>query len=116
MPDLTLLPAHGPVSPSVHARVDELLDHHDTRLRAMLAVLADGPLTAYEVAHAVRWTSRNKTLADLDLMNQMLAIGETLSHLDLLVARGLAAVNTEGEVRYYRPAEPGAVSTATAGD
>jgi len=35
---------HGPVSPSVHARVDELLDHHDARLSAMLAVLADGPV------------------------------------------------------------------------
>jgi glyoxylase-like metal-dependent hydrolase (beta-lactamase superfamily II) len=108
MPDLTLLPAHGPVSPSVHARVDELLEHHDARLRAMLAVLADGPRTAYEVAQAVRWTSRNKALHDLDLMNQMLAIGETLSHLDLLVARGQAALETDGQIRHYRPAEPAA--------
>jgi glyoxylase-like metal-dependent hydrolase (beta-lactamase superfamily II) len=105
MPDLALLPAHGPVSPSVHARVDELLDHHDVRLSAMLAVLADGPCTAYQVAGAVRWTSRNKQLAELDLMNQMLAVGETLSHLDLLVARGLAAADNDGEVQYFRPAE-----------
>ena len=107
MPDLRLLPAHGPVSPSVHARVDELLDHHDARLKAMLAVLtgSDGPMTAYEVAQAIRWTSRNKTLAELDLMNQMLAIGETLSHLDLLVARGQAAMEPEGRVRYFRPAD-----------
>ncbi len=105
MPDLTLLPAHGPVSPSVHARVDELLDHHDARLRAMLAVLADGPRTAYQVAQAVKWTSRSTVLPDLDLMNQMLAVGETLSHLDLLVARGLAVADTEGDVRYYRPAD-----------
>jgi hypothetical protein len=90
----------------VHARVDELLEHHDARLRAMLAVLADGPRTAYEVAQAVRWTSRNKALPDLDLMNQMLAIGETLSHLDLLVARGQAALETDGQIRHYRPAEP----------
>lgn len=105
MPDLTLLPAHGPVSPSVHARVDQLLDHHDARLSAMLAVLADGPRTAHEVALAVRWTTRNKALAELDLMNQMLAVGETLSHLDLLVARGLAVADTEGNVQHFRPAE-----------
>ena len=105
MPDLALLPAHGPVSPSVHARVDELLDHHDARLSAMLAVLADGPFTAYQVAGAVRWTSRHKQLTELDLMNQMLAVGETLSHLDLLVARGLAAADTDGEVQHFRPAE-----------
>lgn len=108
MPDLALLPAHGPVSPSVHARVDELLDHHDARLRAMLAALADGPRTAYQVAQAIRWTSRNKTLAELDLMNQMLAVGETISHLDLLVARGLAAVESAGDVQLFRPAEPAA--------
>jgi glyoxylase-like metal-dependent hydrolase (beta-lactamase superfamily II) len=108
MPDLALLPAHGPVSPSVHARVDELLDHHDARLSAMLAVLADGPRTAYQVAGVVRWTSRGKQLTELDLMNQMLAVGETLSHLDLLVARGLAAADTDGEVQHFRPAEPAA--------
>jgi glyoxylase-like metal-dependent hydrolase (beta-lactamase superfamily II) len=105
MPDLALLPAHGPVSPSVHARVDELLDHHDARLRAMLAVLSDGPHTAYQVAGAIQWTSRNKQLAELDLMNQMLAVGEPLSHLDLLVARGLAAADNDGEVQLFRPAE-----------
>ena len=106
MPDLTLLPAHGPVSPSVHARVDELLDHHDARLAAMLAALADGPRTGYEVALAIRWTSRNKVLTELDLMNQMLAVGETLSHLDLLVARGSAIADTDGGggVWRYRPA------------
>lgn len=103
MPDLALLPAHGPVAPSVHARVDELIDHHDTRLASMLAALADGPRTAYQVALAVRWTSRDKKLTDLDLMNQTMAVGETLSHLDLLVARGQAAARLSDGVRYYRP-------------
>jgi len=105
MPDLALLPAHGPVAPSVHARVDELLDHHDTRLRTMLGVLAERPHSAYEVARAVRWTSRDKTLTELDFLNQMLAVGETLSHLDLLVARGQAVAETVGDVVMYRPAE-----------
>ena len=104
MPDLALLPAHGPVGPSVHARVDELLDHHDTRLRSMLAVLADGPMSAYQVALAVRWTSRNREFAELDVMNRMLAVGETLAHLDLLVARGQATAEMAGGVRLYQPA------------
>jgi glyoxylase-like metal-dependent hydrolase (beta-lactamase superfamily II) len=104
MPDMTLLPAHGPVAPSVHARVDELLDHHDARLRAMLDVLSDGPRTAYQVAQAIRWTSRGRDLSDLDLMNQMLAIGETLRHLDLLVARGQATVTTSDGTELFQPA------------
>lgn len=103
MPDLRLLPAHGPVAPSVHARVDELLDHHDTRLRLMSAVLADGPVTAYQVALAVKWTSRERDLLDLDLINQTLAVGETQAHLDLLVARGQASATVaEDSIRYYQ--------------
>jgi len=110
MPDLTLLPAHGPVAPSVHARIDELLDHHDARLRAIADVLADGVSTAYEIALAVPWTSRNRKLAELDLINQTLAVGETGCHLDLLVARGLASAEMIDGVRHYQPAERAAAS------
>ncbi len=107
MPDCKLLPAHGPVAPSVHARVDELIDHHDQRLAVMTGELADGPRTAYEVALAVRWTSRNRQLTDLDLMNQTLAVGETEAHLDLLVARGQAVAQLEDGIRtYHLPAHP----------
>jgi glyoxylase-like metal-dependent hydrolase (beta-lactamase superfamily II) len=101
LPDLTLLPAHGPVAPSVHARVDELLDHHDQRLLVMAAELADGPRTAYQVAHAILWTSRGRKLTDLDLLNQTLAVGETEAHLDLLVARGQASTHLEDGIRLY---------------
>ena len=33
MPDLRLLPAHGPVTSSSHARIDELVAFHDVRLQ-----------------------------------------------------------------------------------
>jgi glyoxylase-like metal-dependent hydrolase (beta-lactamase superfamily II) len=106
LPDLTLLPAHGPVAPSVHARVDELLDHHDKRLTIMAAELAEGPRTAYQVALATPWTSRNRKLTDLDLINQTLAVGETEAHLDLLVARGQARARLTDGIKYYEPAAP----------
>jgi glyoxylase-like metal-dependent hydrolase (beta-lactamase superfamily II) len=102
MPDLTLLPAHGPVAPSVHARVDELIDHHDQRLRLIAAELVEGPRTAYQVALAIRWTSRNRQLTELDLMNQTLAVGETEAHLDLLVARGQASEYLDDGIRLYQ--------------
>jgi glyoxylase-like metal-dependent hydrolase (beta-lactamase superfamily II) len=107
LPDMQLLPAHGPVSPSTHVRVDELAEHHARRLQAMCDVLSGGELTGYEVALAIPWTSRQRKLADFDLMNQMLAIGETMYHLDLLVAQSLAVSRTEvGGVRRYRLASP----------
>jgi glyoxylase-like metal-dependent hydrolase (beta-lactamase superfamily II) len=110
LPDMRLLPAHGPVSPSTHARIDELAEHHARRLQAMADVLSGGERTGYEVALSVAWTSRQRKLGDLDLMNQMLAVCETVYHLDLLVAQG-TAVSRAGEdgIRHYRlPAPPAA--------
>ena len=107
LPDMRLLPAHGPVSPSTHARIDELADHHDSRLRAMAAVLPGGERSARDVALAIPWTSRQRKFADLDPMNQMLAICETVYHLDLLVAQSAAAARTgEDGVRYYSVPTP----------
>jgi len=82
--------------------VDELAEHHRARLAAMADVLSGGDSTGYEVALAMPWTSRARKLADLDLMNQMLAIGETMYHLDLLVAQ-LRAVSHVGpdQIRRY---------------
>jgi glyoxylase-like metal-dependent hydrolase (beta-lactamase superfamily II) len=100
MPDQRLLPAHGPVSPSVHARVDELLHHHAQRLDQACAAVRDGA-TAYMVARRLTWTRHERAFADLDLFNRVLAVTETAAHLDLLVAQGrLKATDTAG-VRHY---------------
>jgi glyoxylase-like metal-dependent hydrolase (beta-lactamase superfamily II) len=99
--DLTLLPAHGPVSPSSHARIDELLVHHADRLQAIADVLRSGPLTAYHVAQAVPWTSRQRKLTELDPVNQSLAICETAFHLDLLVAQDRAGAQIADGIRLY---------------
>ncbi|MFE9693665.1 MBL fold metallo-hydrolase [Micromonospora sp. NPDC005806] len=103
LPDQRLLPAHGPVGPSVHARVDELLHHHAERLDHACGVVQDG-MTAYEVAGRLTWTRRERSFGDLDLFNQMLAVAETAAHLDLLVAQGrLKATDADG-MRRYGPA------------
>jgi glyoxylase-like metal-dependent hydrolase (beta-lactamase superfamily II) len=90
LPDLRILPAHGPVAPSSHARVDDLLAHHEHRLAECLSALASGPATGFEVAHELGWTRHQRSFDELDLFNQGLAAGETKAHLELLAARGLA--------------------------
>jgi glyoxylase-like metal-dependent hydrolase (beta-lactamase superfamily II) len=86
-PDRLLLPAHGPVAPSVHARVDELLAHHDKRLDEIGAAVDDGLVTAREIAGALRWTRREFPLEDMETFNQMLAVLETDAHLEVLAAQ-----------------------------
>ena len=101
LPDLRLLPAHGPVAPSSHARVEELLAHHEDRLdRCLVALRARGEATAYDVAGELPWTRHEKSLSDLDEFNGALASMETKAHLELLVARGLATrtVGDDGAV------------------
>lgn len=102
MPDALLLPAHGPVSPSVHARVDELLTHHHARLEQTLHATRGGGATGLEVASQLRWTRRGYTLDELDAFNTMLAIVETGAHLDLLVAQGRVRATSEQGVRHFQ--------------
>ncbi len=88
LPDAALLPAHGPVAPSVHARVDELVDHHGRRLDEVERAVAGGASTPFEVAGQLRWTRRERAMDELDPFNKMLAVAETWAHLVLLAAQG----------------------------
>ena len=101
-PDQWLLPAHGPVSPSVHVRVDELLAHHAQRLDEMAAAVASGTATAYETARILLWTRRRRGFEELDPMNRGLAVTETSAHLDLLTEQGRLRCVEDGGVRTYR--------------
>lgn len=101
MPDRRMLPAHGPVSESVHTRVDELLEHHRERLETMGAQIAAGASTASEAAHRVGWTRRNRKLSEMDSFNQMLAVLETAAHLDLLASQGKLITQAVDGVRHY---------------
>jgi glyoxylase-like metal-dependent hydrolase (beta-lactamase superfamily II) len=100
-PDALLLPAHGPIAPSAHDRVDELVEHHRLRLDSMAAVVGWGSATAAEVAGQVTWTRRERSLSELDTFNQFLAVCETGAHLNLLVSQGRATMEMRDGVRHY---------------
>lgn len=101
LPDRRLLPAHGHAGPSVHARVDELIEHHDVRLRDTADAVAAGGTTAFEVAQRLRWTRRGRAFDELDLLSRCLAVTETAAHLDVLVGTGHLSRTEHDGVRYY---------------
>lgn len=103
-PDARLLPAHGPVTGSVHRRVDELIQHHESRLQQAAETVGASSVHAFDVASRLTWTRRHRRFADLDLFNQMLAVSETAAHLELLVARGVLTVTDEGGTFVYAKA------------
>jgi glyoxylase-like metal-dependent hydrolase (beta-lactamase superfamily II) len=101
LPDAQLLPAHGPVAPSVHRRVDELVGHHVVRLDQAVAAVRGGADTTFEVAKQLHWTRHYRTFDELDLFNQLLAVSETGAHLKLLEAQGrLYSRLDDGVLRY----------------
>jgi glyoxylase-like metal-dependent hydrolase (beta-lactamase superfamily II) len=103
MPDLRLLPAHGAVTGSVHTRVDELVAHHEERLRLCLESVQAGRQTAYEVATDLPWTRQARRLVDLDVFNTALASMETMAHLELLAAQGRVVRSETDGVMVYGP-------------
>ncbi|MER7006537.1 MBL fold metallo-hydrolase [Dactylosporangium sp. NPDC000555] len=107
-PDALLLPAHGPAAPSVHRRVDELVEHHGARLEQTEKAVARGAETGLEIAARLPWTRRERRFDDLDLFNRMLAVCETAAHLELLVSQGRLHAerdpSPDGPVRRFRTA------------
>jgi glyoxylase-like metal-dependent hydrolase (beta-lactamase superfamily II) len=101
LPDLQLLPAHGPPTPSTHQRADELLTHHERRLDLSAAAVAAGAPTGLAVAQQLRWTRRERRLTELDPFNQMLAVLETVAHLNVLVVQGRAHRTVLDHVDHY---------------
>ena len=105
LPDLTILPAHGPLAPSSHTRVDELLAFHERRLTDSLAATTATGSTAYDVAGHLGWTRHERPFAALDVFSQGMAAMETKAHLDLLVARGQARSQQHPDGVVYTPVD-----------
>jgi glyoxylase-like metal-dependent hydrolase (beta-lactamase superfamily II) len=101
LPDARLLPAHGPVTASVHDRIDELLTHHEQRLTDTADCIAHGAHTAFEIAQRLTWTRRRGSFDDLDMFNQCLAIFETMAHLRVLTERGLLREAAVDGIAYF---------------
>ena len=115
LPDAALLPAHGPAGGSTHARVRELLHHHERRLVDTRAAVAAGAGLALDVARALRWTRRERPYDALHLFDRMLAVLETAAHLDVLVLRGELTRDASGDTIVYREAagDPGPAEEGT---
>ena len=100
LPVQMVLPAHGEPFPDLGARVRQLYQHHDRRIRFILDGLEDQPI-------GMRAIISKLFGPDLDLFNLFLAAGEVLGHLLLLIHRGIVGVSEDpesGQFTYYQQA------------
>jgi hypothetical protein len=100
--DAPMLPAHGAVTDEVGSRVEELLAHHEERLREILDLVAAGAQTAHDVARRMRWTRHEKILDELGAVHGMAAVLEVMAHLELLVAQTAIETDDGDHARRYR--------------
>jgi glyoxylase-like metal-dependent hydrolase (beta-lactamase superfamily II) len=90
-------PGHGEPIEDPAARAQELLEHHERRLAASAAALGPEPQTGFELSHALFPDAVSPT-------QRRFAVAETLSHLERLVAEGMARRGFDGRsVTYTEP-------------
>ena len=95
-----VLPAHENPFERLGERVGQLLEHHERRLEQVLAPIRHSASSARDIASQVEWVVG--LWEQMDGINRLLAIQETLAHLRLLQGRGLVTTTEEGGVNLYR--------------
>jgi glyoxylase-like metal-dependent hydrolase (beta-lactamase superfamily II) len=93
LPAALVLGGHGPPVLDHAALIDERFRGHDRRARKLRRLLADGPLSAYDLA-SLMWGNVAVTQA-------FLTISEVLGHLDLLIADGSVREYLDGSVTRF---------------
>ncbi|AFR51040.1 MBL fold metallo-hydrolase [Gordonia sp. KTR9] len=101
--DHTIAPAHGAVGGKIGPRAEVLLAHHALRFGQIIDLLADRvePVPGHVVAQRLTWTRHDRPFEALDTFNQLIAVCETMAHLDVLVDRGDARVEVREGVEYF---------------
>lgn len=86
-------PGHGPVIRAAAERASQIAAHHDERLDAAAAALAEGAESAYDAAQVI-WRDE-----PLGFHEQRFALVESISHLERLAAAGRAVEHRPGRWR-----------------
>ena len=97
-----VLPAHENPFVQLSQRVGQIREHHERRLQHVLAPIGHHALSARDIASKVEWVG---LWEQMDSMNRLLAIQETLAHLRLLQNRGLVITEEKDGVNLYSAAK-----------
>jgi glyoxylase-like metal-dependent hydrolase (beta-lactamase superfamily II) len=93
MPVEVVLPGHGEPIADHATLIDERFAMHERRARKIAGLIAERPMTSYEIAQAL-WGNVAVTQA-------FLTLSEVLGHVDLLLDRGeIREAEVGGVVRY----------------
>ena len=94
-----ILPGHEQIIYDPHKRITGIKNHHQNRLYEISKIIENTPMTPLQIA--LRHFGD-----DLDQMNKILAISETLVHLDYLEFQNRVHKTEKNGVLFYRSEEP----------
>ena len=90
-----IFPAHQEIIYNPHERIHQIKEHHQNRLKEILSLIKENPMTAYKI-------SQIHFGEDLDEMNSYMALSEVLGHLFYLEAEGkVNKIEKNGKILYY---------------
>ncbi len=102
------LPGHRELVEDCSGRIGELIEHHHERAAEVVAILDDGPKTAYDIAGLMTWDIRARSWEDFPVMQRWFATGEAIAHIRFLEARGsVGRASENGLVLYENQDGPG---------
>ncbi|MCK4284698.1 MAG: MBL fold metallo-hydrolase [Candidatus Lokiarchaeota archaeon] len=94
-----ILPGHEQIIENPHLRITAIKNHHQNRLYEISKIIQNNPITPLQIA-------LHHFGDDLDLMNQILAISETLVHLDYLEFQNKVHKTEKDGILLYWSEEP----------
>ena len=96
-----VLPGHRRLIGDHRTRIEELKNHHASRLAEVLAILGEGATTAFEVASRMSWDLKCDHWDDFPVAQRWFATGEAIAHLRLLEEEGQVGRKAEGETTKF---------------
>jgi glyoxylase-like metal-dependent hydrolase (beta-lactamase superfamily II) len=93
-----VLPAHLHRFANLPPRLQELIDHHQERLDGIVAMLQEGPATAWEITARMEW---NRPWEEFGPMMKRAALGEGLAHIRCLEQLGRVRIDGTAEPATY---------------
>ncbi|WP_160718572.1 MBL fold metallo-hydrolase [Isachenkonia alkalipeptolytica] len=102
-PVTVMLPSHRGLIRKPKERIEELIAHHQERLKEVENIIngKDRPLTVEDVAKDMDWRIPAKSWGDFPPPQKSFAAGEAMSHLEYLKDHGRIKAYWKGNVIYF---------------
>lgn len=96
LPVAQTFPGHRKRQGDPRERIESIMAHHRQRLAEVLEVTKQEPgLRAYDIAGRISWSAKGRPWAEFPPNQRWFAVGETLAHLDWLLAGGYLEAGAE---------------------